>query len=229
MDWAAFVLSLKLAGWTVAILIPASIALARVLAWHSFPGRWLVQALIALPLVLPPTVLGFYLLAAFASSGPIGAAWKALFGTTLAFSFPAVVAAALVFNLPFAVQPIQRAFEAVPRDVREAAWCSGLSSWLTFWQVELPLAWMGVVTAVVLTFAHTLGEFGAVLMVGGNIPGETRTISIAVYDSVQAFDNRSASMMAAILLVFSFTAIGFTYVLNERLSRRWSHGDPSSA
>jgi molybdate transport system permease protein len=220
MDWAAFVLSLKLAGCTVAILIPASVALARVLAWRSFPGRWLVQALIALPLVLPPTVLGFYLLMAFAGTGPFGGAWEALFGTTLAFSFPALVAAALVFNLPFAVQPIQRAFDGVPREVREAAWCSGMSSWRTFWRVELPLAWMGIVSAVVFTFAHTLGEFGVVLMVGGNIPGETRTISIAIYDSVHALDTRAAGVMAAILLAFSFTAIGFIYVLNERFARR---------
>jgi molybdate transport system permease protein len=220
MDWTAFVLSLKLAGCTVAILIPASVELARVLAWRRFPGRWLVQALIALPLVLPPTVLGFYLLTVFAGSAPLGTAWETLFGTTLAFSFPALVAAALVFNMPFAVQPIQRAFEAVPQEVREAAWCSGLSSWRTFWQVELPLAWMGIVSAMVLTFAHTLGEFGVVLMVGGNIPGETRTISIAIYDSVQAFDSRSAAVMAAILLAFSFTAIGFVYVLNERFARR---------
>ena len=125
--------------------------------------------------------------------------FESLFGHSLAFSFEGLLLASVIFNLPFAVQPLQRAFETVPQNVREAAWCSGLSSWRTFWRIELPLAWPGAVTALALTFAHTLGEFGVVLMVGGNIPGETRTAAIAIYDRVQAFDNDAAGAMSALL------------------------------
>ena len=125
--------------------------------------------------------------------------------------------ASIIFNIPFAVQPVQRAFEAIPESIREAAWCSGLSHWMTFMKVELPLAWPGLVAAVILTFAHTLGEFGVVLMVGGNIEGTTRTISIAIYDRVQTFDNHSAGIMSAALLLISFAAITFIYTLHDRL------------
>jgi molybdate transport system permease protein len=216
LDWDSFTLSLELAAWTCVLLLPLATLIARWLAWRQFRLRGFVEGLIALPLVLPPTVLGYYLLVAFSGSSPLGAAWERLFGQTLAFSFEGLLLASVVFNLPFAVQPLQRAFESIPQNVREAAWCSGLSSAQTFRRIELPLAWPGAVTALALTFAHTLGEFGVVLMVGGNIPGETRTAAIAIYDHVQAFDNAAAGAMSALLLALSFLAIGLVFILGQR-------------
>jgi molybdate transport system permease protein len=220
VDWGAFKLSLRLAAWTCLLLLPLALLLARALAWRRFLLRGFVEALIALPLVLPPTVLGYYLLIAFSSGSPLGSTFESLFGRTLAFSFDGLLLASVIFNLPFAVQPLQRAFETIPQNVREAAWCSGLTNWWTFWRIELPLAWPGAVTALALTFAHTLGEFGVVLMVGGNIPGETRTAAIAIYDRVQAFDNRAAGAMSALLLALSFLAIGLVFSLGQRSSYR---------
>lgn len=216
MEWQALALSLKLAAWTVALLLPAALALARVLAWGRFTGRRFLEAALALPLVLPPTVLGYYLLSAFGANSVLGRAFADVLGHPLAFSFAGLLAASLIFNLPFAIQPMQRAFEAIPPDVRPAAACCGMSPWRIFTEIELPLAWPGVLSAIVLTFAHTLGEFGVVLMVGGNIPGETRTIAIAIYDRVQAFDTRSAGLMAAVLLVLSLAAIVVAYSTNRR-------------
>jgi len=211
MDWQALRLSLELAAWTVALLLPVGIVVSRALAWRRFPGRRLAEAALALPLVLPPTVLGYYLLSAFGTRSPLGRVFEALAGHPLAFSFAGLLAASLVFNLPFAIQPMQRAFEAIPPDVRPAAACCGMSPWRIFTTIELPLAWPGVLSALVLTFAHTLGEFGVVLMVGGNIPGETRTIAIAIYDRVQAFDTSAAGLMAAVLLAMSLAAIAIAY------------------
>ena len=216
MDWQALTLSLKLAAWTVAILLPVGIVVSRALAWRRFPGRRFAEAALALPLVLPPTVLGYYLLAAFGTHSLVGGAFDALVGHPLAFSFAGLLAASLIFNLPFAVQPMQRAFEAIPADVRPAAACCGMSPWRIFTQIELPLAWPGVLSALVLTFAHTLGEFGVVLMVGGNIPGETRTIAVAIYDRVQAFDTSAAALMAAVLLAMSLIAIAVAYSTARR-------------
>ncbi len=220
MDWPALALSLQLALWTTVILVPVGIVVARALAWRRFAARGLVEAVIALPLVLPPTVLGYYLLTAFSDASPPGRLYESLFGQPLAFSFQGLLLASVIFNLPFAIQPVQRAFEGLPPHVREAAWCSGLSRWRTFWRVELPLGWLGVLSAAVLTFAHTLGEFGVVLMVGGNIPGETRTIAIAIYDRVQAFDDQTAGTMSALLLMFSFSAIAVVYLVSYRVSGR---------
>jgi len=216
MDWNALELSIRLALWTCAVLLPVGLCVARVLAWRSFRAKGFVEALIALPLVLPPTVLGYYLLVAFGATSVLGRAYQSLFGSSLVFTFEGLLLASVIFNLPFAIQPLQRAFEAVPLHVREAAWVSGLSSWRTFWRVELPLAWMGVVSALALVFAHTLGEFGVVLMVGGSVPGETKTVAIAIYDRVQAFDDVAAGMMSAFLLAFSFVAIGLVYMLAGR-------------
>jgi molybdate transport system permease protein len=220
MDWTAFALSLELAAWTTVLLLPLGVLAARGLAWRRFAAKGFVEALIALPLVLPPTVLGYYLLVSFSGGSPLGAAYEALIGRSLVFTFEGLLLASLIFNIPFAVQPMQRAFESVPHEVREAAWCSGMSRWRTFWRVELPLAWPGVLSGMVLTFAHTLGEFGVVLMVGGSIPGETKTVAIAIYDRVQAFDDTAAAGMSAVLLAFSFAAIGLVYVLNNRMRRR---------
>jgi molybdate transport system permease protein len=216
MDWTALRLSLELALWTTVVLLPLAILIARGLAWRRFPGKGFVEALIALPLVLPPTVLGYYMLAAAGRAAPLGEAYEAVFGGPLVFTFEGLVAASLLVNLPFAVQPLQRAFEAVPEQLREAAWCSGLSRAATFARIELPLAWPGLASAAALTFAHTLGEFGVVLMVGGSIPGETRTISIAIYDRVQAFAMNEAAIMSAALLALSFVAVGVVYGLGQR-------------
>ena len=220
MDWTALGLSLHLALWTCLILVPVAILVGRALAWGKLAGKVFWEALIALPLVLPPTVLGFYLLVAFGGESWLGAAYAELFGHSLVFSFNGLLFASLIFNIPFAVQPVLRAFEAIPREVRDAAWCSGMSPWQAFWRIELPLSWTGVVTATTLTFAHTLGEFGVVLMVGGNIPGETKTIAISIYDRVQAFDDIAAATMSALLLVFSFSAIVIVQLLAYRARRR---------
>jgi molybdate transport system permease protein len=213
MDWVALELSVQLAFWTCVLLLPLAIVAGRLLAWRRFPGKRYVEAAIALPLVLPPTVLGYYLLIAFSVTSPIGKAYQVLLGHGLVFTFSGLLAASMIFNLPFAVQPVQRAFEAIPPEIREAAWCSGMSKLRTLWRIELPLAWPGVVSSLALIFAHTLGEFGVVLMVGGNISGETRTIAVAIYDRVQAFDNAAAGAMSAFLLALSFIAIGLVYGL----------------
>jgi molybdate transport system permease protein len=217
MEWDAIRLSLALAGWTLAVLMPAGIVLGRWLATARFTGRHWIEGLLALPLVLPPTVLGYYLLVAMGGASSIGQWFQAATGTTLAFSFTGLVVASLIFNLPFAVQPIQRAIEAIDPDVREAAVCCGMTPWQTLWRIELPLAWPGVLSAAVLTFALTLGEFGVVLMVGGNIPGETRTIALAIYDRAQSFDARAAGGMSLLLLAVSFLTIAVSYGLGGRL------------
>jgi molybdate transport system permease protein len=219
VDWSALTLSLELAAATAAILLPLGILLARLLAFRRFRAKGLVEALIALPLVLPPTVLGYYLLVGMGAASPLGRLWTAATGGTLAFSFAGLLIASIIFNLPFAVQPLQRAFDGVPAHLREAAWLGGLSRWATFVKVELPLAWPGLLTALVLTFAHTLGEFGVVLMVGGNIPDETRTIAIAIYDRVQALDDAAAGAMSLFLLAFSFVTIGIVYLVGGRMVR----------
>lgn len=222
MDWEAFRVSLKLAAWTTLVLLPLGLILARTLAFRAVPAKGLIEALVAAPLVLPPTVLGFYLLTAFGGNSGLGQAWTQAFGHPLAFSFEGLLVASLIFNLPFAVQPMQRAFESLPTDVRQAAWVSGLTPWRTFWRIELPLAWPGVISGLALTFAHTLGEFGVVLMVGGSIPGETRTLALSIYDRVQAFDHPAAATMSAALLAFSIAAIAVAYGLTGRIGRR--HG-----
>jgi len=219
LDWQALMLSLKLGGATVLVLLPLAFMLARVLAFKRFAGSAWVEALIALPLVLPPTVIGFYLLSAFGSHAWLGS-WFAALGQPLAFSFAGLLIASVLINLPFAVQPIQNALAAIPTNVRDAARVSGMDAWLVLRKIELPLAWPGIATAMVLSFAHTLGEFGVVLMVGGSIPGETKTIAIAIYDRVQAFDDSAAGAMALLLLAISVVALGATNLLSRRVQRR---------
>ncbi len=220
MDWAALTLSLKLSLWTLVLILPLGLLIARWLAWHQGRSQPFIQAVIALPLVLPPTVLGFYLLSVFSSSSVTGSMYQSLFGKSLAFSFEGLLVASLIFNIPFAVQPMQRAFESISRDVRDAAACCGLSRWQQFQTIELPLVRSGVLGAAVLVFAHTLGEFGVVLMVGGSIPDETRTIAISIYDSVQAFDNHAAAVMSAVLLLVSMVAITLVFMLSGQRSRQ---------
>ncbi len=220
MDWQALKLSIELGLISCAVLIPSSILLSRILAWQRFRGRSFLQAFLSLPLLLPPTVLGYYLLTFTGSRSILGQWYENLFGTSLVFSFEGILLASIIFNIPFAVQPMQRAFESIPLVTREAAWTCGLSNWSTFWKIELPLAWPGILTAIILTFTHTLGEFGVILMVGGNIQSETRTIAISIYDHVQAFDNTGAASMSALLLLISLTAITTIYVLNDRQEQR---------
>jgi len=219
MDWTALGLSLRLGLATVAILLPLAFLLARWLAYGRFKGRGFVEALVALPLILPPTVIGFYLLTAFGQQSPLGQFFQSLLGRPLAFSFEGLVLASVLVNLPFAVQPMQNALAAIPGNLRDAARCCGLAPLSVVRRIEFPLALPGIATAAVLTFAHTLGEFGVVLMVGGSIPGETRTIAIAIYDRVQAFDDRSAGVMALVLLVLSLVALGITNTLARRMAR----------
>ncbi len=216
MDWTALNVSLWLGAGTVVLLLPGGLWLGRWLAEHEFRGKLLVEALITVPLVLPPTVLGYYLLVTFGVRSPLGLAYQTVVGHALPFSFEGLLFASAIANVPFVVQPIQRGFQAIPRDVRDAAACCGLSAWRQFLRIELPLAWPSVLTASILAFAHTLGEFGVVLMVGGNLPGRTRTMSVAIYDRMQAFDDRSAGVMAAVLLLISVVAL----VMATRLGRR---------
>lgn len=220
MDLTALWLSLRLAMATVLVLGPLGILVGRWLATTEFRGKAFAESMVALPLVLPPTVLGYYLLVGLGQASPLGQAWQAMFGRPLVFTFEGLLLASIVFNLPFAIQPMQRAFEAIPQDVREAAQCCGMSPWQALRRIELPLAWPGIVTAIVLSFAHTLGEFGIVLMVGGNIPGETRTIAISIYDRVQALDDASAAKMSALLLAISMLAISVTFYFSRRIGRR---------
>jgi len=220
MDWQALTLSLQLASVTLAVLLPMGLWLGRWLAHTEFFGKAWIEALVMLPLVLPPTVVGYYLLVTLGGASPVGRWLAEHFDVRLAFSFAGLVLASIVFNIPFFVQPVQRAFETIPHALSEAAAVSGLSTWQTFWRIELPLAWPGVVSAMVLTFVHTLGEFGVVLMIGGSIPGETKTIAIAIYDRVQAFDLTSAGRMSLILLVLSITALAASLFASARLVAR---------
>ena len=217
MDTTAVALSLKLAAVTLLLLMPGALALARWLAvTHSRIKPW-VEGLVALPLVLPPTVIGYYLLVSLGAASPLGRGIESLTGQRLVFSFAGLVFASVLVNIPFAVQPMQRAFEAIAPEVREAAQCCGLTFAQALARIELPLAWPGILSAAVLSFAHTLGEFGVVLMVGGNIPGQTQTIAISIYDRVQAFDTGAAGTMALLLLVLSLGTIALSYGLGGRL------------
>lgn len=215
MDIEALLLSLKLAMWTLLLILPFGIWVAHSLQSMGKYRSWL-EAALALPLVLPPTVLGYYLLVGFGG--------KSILGFPLVFSFIGILIASFIVNLPFAIQPIQRAFEAINPEIREAAQVSGLSKWQIFRLIELPLAWRGITSAAVLTFAHTLGEFGVILMVGGAIPGETKTVSIAIYDKVQGFDTSGAGALSLLLLGVSLVAIALSYgVFGRQPSRqkRW--------
>jgi molybdate transport system permease protein len=218
MDWQAARVSLTLALLTAALLLPPSLLIARWLAVTNSRAKPWVEALLMLPLLLPPTVVGFYLLSALGPASPVGA-WLARFtGLQLVFSFQGLLVASLLVNIPFMVQPIQRALAGIAHSVREAAWVGGLSPWRTFTKIELPLAWPGVLAGVALTVAHTLGEFGVVLMVGGSIPGETKTLSIAIYDRVQAFDNAGAQLMALVLVACSLLALVVVFRSGRQVS-----------
>jgi molybdate transport system permease protein len=216
LDLTAIALSLKLAGIVCAILLAIALPLAYWLTFSRWRGTFLLEAIVALPLVLPPTVLGFYLLVLMGSRSPIGRLWTSLTGHGFAFTFEALVVASVLYSLPFAVQPLAAAFALVDPALIEASSVLGASSLRTFLRVILPLSVPGVITAAVLTFAHTLGEFGVVLMVGGNLPGITRTASVAIYDDVQAFDFAAAHATALVVLLFAFTLLTVVYAVNRR-------------
>lgn len=213
IDWTAMLLSIRLAAIVAAILLVIGLPIAHWLTFSRRRWKFLVEAVVALPFVLPPTVLGFYVLVAIGSRSPIGRAWTAWTGQGLAFSFEGLVIASVLYSLPFAVQPIAAAFSQVDPTLIEASSTLGVARARTFFRVVLPLSIQGVIAGGVLSFAHTLGEFGVVLMVGGNIPGVTRTVSISIYDHVQAFDYDAANQTALLLLVFSFTVLASVYAL----------------
>jgi molybdate transport system permease protein len=214
-------LSLKLATVVALLLLVVGVPAAYWLAYSKWRGKFLVESVVALPLVLPPTVLGFYVLVAMGPRGPLGKLWIAFFGHGLAFTFGGLVLASVLYSLPFAVQPLTAAFESVDRKLLDASAVLGAGKLRTFWRVILPLSIPGVVTAVVLSFAHTMGEFGVVLMVGGNLAGVTRTASIAVYDDVQALDYAAANQTALVLLLISFAVLCAVYGMNRRVWKLW--------
>ena len=218
----ALLLSFKLAACVSAILMIVGMPVAYWLAYSNWRGKFLVESVVALPLVLPPTVLGFYALVAMGPRGPLGKLWIALFGHGLAFTFAGLVFASVLYSFPFAVQPLMVSFESVDRKLLHASAVLGAGSLRTFWRVILPLSLPGVVTAVVLSFAHTLGEFGVVLMVGGNLAGVTRTVSIDIYDHVQSLEYGAANRMALVLMAISFGVLGLVYAVNRRVWTPWS-------
>jgi molybdate transport system permease protein len=222
MDPAALRLSLWLATLTTALLLAAGVPLAHWLATSRFRLKFLVEAVVALPLVLPPTVLGFYLLVALAPRTPAGRLWEAVAGRPFPFSFAGLLAASVLYSLPFAVQPFAGALAGVDRRLVEASHTLGASPLATFFRVTLPLAWPGVLAGAILTFAHTLGEFGVVLMVGGNIPGRTRTLSVAIFDHVESLEYAAAHRAAGLLLAVSFVVLAIAYALQRRPFPRWN-------
>jgi molybdate transport system permease protein len=221
MDWQAFLLTVKLAVLVTAILLVLGLPIAYWLTYSPRRWKFLIEAVVGMPLVLPPTVLGFYILLALGSKSPIGRWWESLTGHTLAFTFEALVIGSVIYSLPFTVQPLAAAFSTVDRKFVAASATLGASRLRTFFRIILPLSVSGLLTAVALTFAHTMGEFGVVLMVGGNIPGVTRTVSIDIYDQVQATNYASANQTALVLLATSFVALSLVYALNRRVWAIW--------
>ena len=220
MNIEALLLSVRLALCVSAILFVVGMPVAYWLAYSRWRWKFLLEAVVALPLVLPPTVLGFYMLLAMGPRGPLGKLWHAAFGHGLAFTFAGLVIASVLFSFPFAVQPLIASFETVDRKLLDASAVLGAGRARTFCRVILPLSVPGILTALVLSFAHTLGEFGVVLMVGGNLAGVTRTVSIDIYDRAQSLDYASANRTALLLLVISFAVLSAVYGINRRAGRR---------
>jgi molybdate transport system permease protein len=207
MDWQALYLSFQLGLLTALVLIPLGIWISFWMQRQSALTNQILETLFTLPLVLPPTVLGYYMLVGFGKGSWLGEWLYDLTQVSFVFSFAGIWLASLVFNIPFAWLPIRRSFEAITQELKDAYKTCGLNPWQAFWKIELPLAWKGIVTALIMTFTHTLGEFGVVLMVGGNIPGSTRTVSISIYDQMQTLHMEEAGMMAMALLVISFLGL----------------------
>ncbi len=221
MDWQAIWLSVRLSVFTTAILLAIGTPLAAWLAFSRWRWKFLMEAVVALPLVLPPTVLGFYLLLAIGPHSPIGAIYGKLTGGMLPFSFQGLLLASVLYSLPFTVQPVAASFAAVDRGLVEASWCLGITRFATFRRVVMPLSLRGIATGAILSFAHTMGEFGVVLMVGGNIAGVTRTVSISIYDQVQALDYAAATQTSLFLLGLSFAVLAITYAFQRRVWNVW--------
>jgi molybdate transport system permease protein len=220
MNFAApLLLSLKLSSVTTLLLLVLGVPFAYWLVFTKFRWKFLVESVVALPLVLPPTVLGFYLLIVIGANSFVGQWYESIFNKPLAFSFQGLVLGSFLYSLPFAVQPIQTAFSSVDKKLLEASWSLGRSNIYTFFRVILPLSRHGIITGCVLSFAHTLGEFGVILMIGGHIPGITRVASVAIYDEVQSLNYGTVNMYAAILLSFSFIILALVYFTNRRFTR----------
>jgi molybdate transport system permease protein len=216
IDWQAMKLTLELAVVVASTLFVLGLPVAYWITFSRWRGKFLVEALVGLPLILPPTVLGFYLLVLFGNQSGVGRWWQSITGHPLAFSFAGLVAGSIIYSFPFAVQPFAASFAAIDSDLLAASAVLGASKWRTFWRVVMPLSVPGLITGVVLGFAHTVGEFGVVLMIGGNIPGVTRTISIDIYDRVQAGEYSAANQTALILLILSFVVLAVVYGVNRR-------------
>ena len=222
LDYQPIIITLQLATVTVLVLLVIGIPISWWLAHTRTRFRPIFEAIVALPLVLPPTVLGFYLLIILGPHGWIGKPVEAIFGSPLSFTFTGLVIASTFYSLPFVVQPLYNAFEAIGKDPLEAAWTLGASKWDAFWTVASPMALRGYITAIVLGFAHTLGEFGVVLMVGGSIPGKTKVLSIEIYDRVETLDYSQAHLLSAGLLSFTFLILLIVYYINRKLPVRVS-------
>ena len=222
MDWQAFWLTIRLAVLVAAILGVVALPIAYWIAYSGWRWKFLVEAVVGLPIVLPPTVLGFYVLVALGARSPLGRWWQSLTGHTLAFTFEGLVIGSIIYSLPFAIQPFAASFAGVDRKLIAASSVLGASPLRTFFRVVMPLSLPGLVTGVALSFAHTMGEFGVVLMVGGNIPGVTRTVSIDIYDQTQALNYSAANQTALVLLVISFLALALVYGLNRKLFTIWT-------
>ena len=221
MDWQAFWLTIRLAVLVAASLIVIGLPIAYWITYSRWRWKFLAEAVVGLPIVLPPTVLGFYVLVALGPRSPLGHGWEHVTGHTLAFTFEGLMIGSIIYSLPFAVQPFAASFAAVDTRLIAASAILGASKWRTFFHVILPLSLSGLVTGVALSFAHTMGEFGVVLMVGGNIPGVTRTVSIAIYDEVQALNYGAANTTALILLAMSFGILSVVYALNRKVWAVW--------
>jgi len=221
MNWIAIWVTFKLASLTAAALLVIGLPIAYWLAYSTWRWKFIVESIVALPLVLPPTVLGFYILVAIGPRSPIGQFYTELVGHPLPFTFEGLLLASILYSLPFAVQPFATAFEQVDRKLIEASWTLGLSKVRTFFKLILPLSTAGLITGAVLSFAHTLGEFGVVLMVGGNIEGVTRTVSIDIYDEVQALNYAGAAKTAAFLLAISYLVLLLVYAMNRKVWAVW--------
>ena len=221
MNWIAIWVTFKLASLTATALLVIGLPIAYWLAYSTWRWKFVVESIVALPLVLPPTVLGFYILVAIGPRSPIGQFYTDLVGHPLPFTFEGLLLASILYSLPFAVQPFATAFEQVDRKLIEASWTLGLSKVRTFFRLILPLSTAGLITGAVLSFAHTLGEFGVVLMVGGNIEGVTRTVSIDIYDEVQALNYAGAAKTAAFLLAISYLVLLLVYAMNRKVWAVW--------
>ena len=216
MDWEAIWLSIELASATTLFLLFVGLPFAYWLSETRWRLKFALEAIIALPIILPPTVLGFYILIAIGPQSPFGRTYEAMTGRSLPFSFQGLLLASIIYSFPFAVRPFIAGFAGIERYLIEVSWCLGVSRIGTFFRVVCPLAWTGILTGLVLSFAHTLGEFGVVLMVGGNIPGVTRTVSISIFDDVEALNYAQAGTTSLVLLSVSFLALSATYLLQRR-------------